>query len=153
MGPSHPNVAATHFRMVTVDFPRRITAVEARQSIWFQVGWLWWGDVKCWEIWKIWRMKHMKNMTVYCVWFICIYWLVYLFYVFFLKWSDKRILCDLLVLMITTLWLCFSHDDNMIWHNMTCSSTMGHTGKQFGLVKEFEDSRSRYQGCYMICKI
>ena len=65
----------------------------------------------------------------------------------------KRILCDLLVLMITTLWLCFSHDDNMIWHNMTCSSTMGHTGKQFGLVKEFEDSRSRYQGCYMICKI
>ena len=30
---------------------------------------------------------------------------------------------------------------------------MGHTGKQFGLFKEFEDSRSRYQGCYMICKI
>ena len=24
------------FRMVTVDFPRRITAVEARQSIWVQ---------------------------------------------------------------------------------------------------------------------
>lgn len=79
---------------------------------------------------------------------------LYLFFILcFLKWSDKRILCDLLVLMITTLWLCFSHDDDMIWHNMTCSSTMGHTGKQFGLVKEFEDSRSRYQGCYMICKI
>jgi hypothetical protein len=55
-------------------------------------------------------------MTVYCVWFICIYWLVYLFYVFFLKWSDKRILCDLLVLMITTLWLCFPM--MIIWYGI-----------------------------------
>lgn len=151
MGPSDPNTAATQFRMVTVDFPRRITAVEARQSIWFQVGWLWWGDGKCWGIWKI----QFEAWNIWRLW-LYIEYIVYGSFVFilcFLKWSDNRLLCDFLVLMITTLWLCFSHDDDMVWLDMTCSSTMGHTGSSLDWSRSLRTADLDTRGCYMICNI